>query len=477
MGNKLLRYLPISLDMRGKRVVVAGAGEAALAKLRVLLKTDASIAVFGAEPFNEFEHLAHNGRIQLYPRQIIARDFIGAALAYAAAGQYEEDARVVAMAQAVGVLCNHIDHQTGSDFLVPAIVDRAPVTIAIGTEGAAPVLARMIKADIEALLKPNLGVLARLAGRFRNAAAILPQGGRRRQFWRRFFDETGPRALGEGNESAARDALKALLSEAIMNTAPVGHVHFVGAGPGDPELLTLQARKLLHEADVVIYDRLVSPQVLELARREARQISVGKQPGGPSWRQADINGLMLAEAGTGAQVVRLKSGDPGIYGRLDEEMAALNAGGVGYSIAPGITSAIAAAAAAKVSLTRRGRNSELRFLTGQDVDGFANHDWRTLAKPGATAAIYMGVAAAAYLQGRLLMHGAAPATPMSVVEAVSTPLQKVLATNLGSLATDIADTGVKGPAILILGIAPKTAATAVTAATATNPEAIVQGEA
>ena len=183
-------------------------------------------------------------------------------------------------------------------------------------------------------------------------------------------------------------------------------MHLVGAGPGDPELLTLKARRLLHEADVVIHDRLVPEAILELARREATIVEVGKNAYGPSWKQADINALMVRHAQAGATVVRLKGGDPAVFGRLDEEIEALEAAGIAYGVVPGVTSASAAAAAIGQSLTKRGRNSSFRVLTGHDVDGFAEHDWRELAKPGATAAIYMGVKAATFLRGRLLMHGA-----------------------------------------------------------------------
>lgn len=456
-----MRHLPISLDLRGKAVVVAGGGEIALAKLRLLLKTEARLAVFAAEPMPEIERLAGEGCLHLCRRAPAAADLVGVALVYAASGEAAEDARVVDLGRAAGALCNAVDNREASDFITPAIVDRDPVTVAISTGGSAPVLGRQIKADIEARLDPETGTLARIAEEFRPQAAALPAGRPRRRFWSRFFSQVGPRALREGGARAVRIGLEALALEAGvqgMHDVPPGFVHLVGAGPGDPELLTLKARKLLHEADVVIHDRLVSPAVLELARREARLVEVGKTPHGPSWKQQDINARLVAEAAAGAQVVRLKSGDPGIYGRLDEEMQALEQAGIGYAIVPGITAAASAAAAARVSLTRRGRNSSLRLLTGQDVNGFAEHDWRALAKPGAGAAIYMGVRAARFLQARLLMVGADPATPMSVVENASRPDQAIVSTSLGDLTADLEAAGITGPAILFLGIAPQAAA-------------------
>lgn len=236
---------------------------------------------------------------------------------------------------------------------------------------------------------------------------------------------------------------------------PPGRVDIVGAGPGDPDLLTVRAHDLLRAADVVIHDRLVSPAILALARPGAALTEVGKIPGGPSWTQGRINALMVEAALGGAAVVRLKSGDPGVFGRLDEEMDALDAAAIPYAIVPGITAASAAAAAIRASLTRRGRNRALRILTGHDVDGFAEHDWRGLAAPGATAAIYMGVRAARFLQGRLMLHGAGPATPVTAVENASRADQKIVATTLGALPATLAAEGVRGPAILFLGLAPR----------------------
>jgi uroporphyrin-III C-methyltransferase/precorrin-2 dehydrogenase/sirohydrochlorin ferrochelatase len=237
-------------------------------------------------------------------------------------------------------------------------------------------------------------------------------------------------------------------------------VHLVGAGPGDPELLTLKARRLLHEADVVIHDRLVPPAILELARREATIVEAGKTAFGPSWKQADVNALMVRHAAAGAAVVRLKGGDPAVFGRLDEEIEALEAAGIAYAVVPGITAASAGAAAIGTSLTRRGRNSSFRVLTGHDVDGFAEQDWRELARPGAAAAIYMGAAAATFLRGRLLMHGARADTPATAVENASRPDQRIIATTLMELPRALDEAAPDGPVMILLGLAPHAAALA-----------------
>ncbi|MGB3554584.1 MAG: uroporphyrinogen-III C-methyltransferase, partial [Jannaschia sp.] len=234
-----------------------------------------------------------------------------------------------------------------------------------------------------------------------------------------------------------------------------GHVDLVGAGPGDPELLTLKARRALDRADVVIHDRLVAPEILELARREAILIDAGKVGFGPSTPQGDINAAMVEHALGGAHVVRLKAGDPTLFGRLDEEIEALDAAALSWSVLPGITAASASVAAIGQSLTRRGRNGSVRYLTGHDMKGFADQDWRALAAPGEVAAIYMGKRAARWMQGRLLMHGASPATPVTVVENASRPDQRVIAATLATLPASLG--AVTGPALLLHGLAPRAA--------------------
>jgi len=450
-----MRFYPTFIRVENETVVFSGAGENAAAKIALLLKTTARILVFGEEPCERVLDWYRDGRLDLTARPIEESDAQGACLLYGANGEVHEDARVAEIGKRAGVLTNIVDNLEESDFLTPAIVDRDPVTIAIGTEGTAPVLARKIKSEIEEMLPVSTGTLARLGNVFRPIAARLKTSQNRRDFWARFFFADGPKSLRDGGEYAVKNTLAKLFDETNALRPFAGEVALIGAGPGDPELLTLKARRKLHEADVVLHDRLVTPEILELARREAIVIEVGKTGYGSGWKQDDINALMVEHARKGQRVSRLKSGDPTIFSRLDEEIDFLENAGINWEIIPGITSASAAAASIGVSLTRRGRNSSLRLITGRDVDGFAEQDWAALAKNGATAAIYMGVRAATFFSGRLLIHGCAAETPVTVVENASRLDQQVIASTVATLVDDIEQASIEGPAILFLGLTPR----------------------
>ena len=455
-GADAVKHFPIFVALDGHRVVISGGGEAAIAKLRLLFKTGARLTVVAADPAPEILDWAAEGRLTLVRRPQEPGDALCARLFYAANDDPAEDARVARLAAADGALVNWVDNLAQSQFITPAIVDRDPVTVAIGTEGAAPVLARAIKRDLEERLPVRLGPLARIGKAFRAMAELLPAGRARRDFWQDYYFRAGPRAI-EAGEGAVHAALDDLLADHLSRTDRPGHVDLVGAGPGDPELLTLKARAALDAADVVIHDRLVAPEILELARREALLIDAGKEGFGRAMPQEEINALMVRHARGGAHVVRLKSGDPTVFGRLDEEIAALETAGLSWRIVPGITAASAAVASIGQSLTQRSRNSSVRLLTGHDMKGFADHDWRALARPGEVAAIYMGKRAARFVQGRLLMHGADPATPVTVVENASRADQRTLACTLGDLEPALTRAGLTGPALILFGLAPRQA--------------------
>ena len=455
-----MKHFPIFLNVAAQRIAVSGGGEAALAKLRLLLKTEARIEVYAADPADEILRWAQEERLTLIRRTVKAGDAAGAVLFYAANDDKHEDSRVAGLAHTDGVLVNMVDNLEGSQFITPAIVDRDPVTVAIGTEGAAPVLARAIKRGLEDRLPQRLGLLARIGKAFRPRAEKLPHGRTRREFWADYYFNSGPRAFESGGAANAEGVLELLLNRHLSSSGKAGHVDFVGAGPGDPELLTLKARTALDQADVVIHDRLVAPEILELARREALMVEAGKAGFGPAVAQNDINALIVQHAKAGAHVVRLKSGDPGVFGRLDEEIEAVEAASIDYRIVPGITAASASAAAIGQSLTKRGRNKSVRLLTGHDMHGFAEHDWRVLARQGEVAAIYMGKRTARFVQGRLTMHGADPNTPITFIENASRADQRIFGTRLGRMAETLAGANMTGPALTFIGLAPRAATAA-----------------
>ena len=452
-----MKHFPIFLAVAGRRIVLSGGGDAAMAKLRLLMKTEAHLTVIAADVAGYIRKWAAQGKLRIIERAMEPGDALCAALFYAANEDDAEDARVSAIAHAEGALVNIVDNLADSQFITPAIVDRDPVTIAIGTEGAAPVLARAIKADLEARLPTSLGALARIGKTFRHAVEVLPMGRKRRDFWSAFYFGSGPKAFAENGEAGVVPALETLLDQSVTATHQAGHVDLVGAGPGDPELLTLKARRALDKADVVIHDRLVTSEILELARREAIIIDAGKQGFGPAMKQSDIDALIVQHALDGHHVVRLKAGDPTVFGRLDEEIEAIAAHDISYTIVPGITAASAAVANIGQSLTKRGRNAAVRLITGHDTKGYADHDWRALAQKGEVAAIYMGKKSARFIQGRLLMHGADPATPVTIIENVSRADQQTIATTLAELEPTVTQANLQGPAITFYGLAPRAA--------------------
>ena len=443
-------FLPIFVATRGRKIFVVGQGQMADAKCRGVLKTAAEVTVYADQPSDEALSWASQGLITLRKGLPSAEDFESVALLYAAHADDLVNDELAAMARKAGAIVNVLDRTDACDFITPAIVDRDPVVVAIGTEGSAPVLARQIKADVEAMLPADLGRFARLANGFRARARALPEGLARRNFWKDFFRPERIAAV-ESDEVIRRD-LEALLSRHINKESEEGAVAFVGAGPGDPELLTLKARRLIHEAEVIIYDRLVGKGVLELARREAKFIDVGKKGFGTQVTQDIINEHLVREAKAGWKVVRLKGGDPSVFGRLDEELAALSEEGIESSVVPGITSASAGAATLQQSLTRRDRNSSITFMTAHDAKGYAEHDWRQLVRSGQALAIYMGRKSASFLQGRLLMAGADTNLVITCIENISRPEERRFTSTLSEFAQRLDDDGWNGPLIIYVGI-------------------------
>lgn len=442
-----MRYLPIHIDLRDKTVIIVGGGPAAEAKLRTLIKTEAKLVVLSETPSDEILRWADEGRVEIANEA----GFETATLIYAATESPDENLIIAERARVLGLPVNAADQPAGCDFITPALVDRSPVAVSIGTEGTSPGLARALKSDLESRLPTDLGETARTIKELRDKLKLEePDIAKRQALWAQVLGSgLGEYANLDSDVITRRYNVARQASEKTGDRN--GYVHIVGAGPGDPDLLTVGALRVMHSADVVIYDRLVSEEVLSLCRREAEYIYVGKIPGGVSTRQEEINRIMVETAQRGATVVRLKSGDPLVFGRAEEEFAALDAASIDFTIHPGITAATAAAASLRHSLTVRGENTAATLATGHDENGFAELDWTALAKSDARATIYMGLRAARFIQGRLLLHGADSATPVSVVENASRANEIILSTTIGGLPDDLAAHGIKGPAVVMIG--------------------------
>ena len=452
-----MRYLPIHVDTKDTRILIIGGEGAAEAKLRTLIKTEAELVVIAPEISPEINRWFEKGLLSWIDRDFETEDLIGVRLVYAATENDAYNYEITELARSKGLLVNAADQKEACDFITPALVDRSPVIVSIGTEGTSPSLARAVKTDLETRLPSNLGSFANIINNLRaKVKTVIPSLSGRQLFWAEIFD--GKDLISQLRVSGTE--LTKRVDNKLLGTlqAKIGQVSLVGSGPGNPDLLTLAARQKLHSADVIVYDRLVSKGVLDFGRREAEYIYVGKVPGGKSTPQHEINAIIVEKALEGLTVVRLKSGDPLIFGRADEEIDALEKASICYDIVPGITSAASAAAEIGASLTTRGHNKAVSFLTGHDAKGFAEHDWKSLAAIGARAAVYMGVGASGFIQGRLLMYGAEKDLAVTVVENASRKGQIIVATTLERLSEDIKAHGIKGPAILLLGYAPRAVA-------------------
>ncbi len=426
-----MKLFPAFFDLSGRRVVIAGAGEAAIRKAR-LVRDAGGVAEFAGGD----------------PDPALLR---GAALLFVATEAEDEAQAWSAAGRAAGVPVNAVDRPALSDFTTPSIVDRGDVVIGISTGGSAPVLGRRLREKIEALLPPRLGALADFAGAAREAVAARVAPPFRRAFWERFFDGPVAARVLAGDRAGAETALAAALDDPGANQS-TGVVHIVGAGPGDPDLLTLRALRLIENADVILYDRLVGEEILKRARRDAQRLYVGKAKADHAVPQEEIEARLIKLAREGKTVVRLKGGDPFIFGRGGEELEAVKAAGIPVLVTPGVTAAIGCAAAAELPLTYRGAAQALTFVTGHAADGAEpDLDWAALAQLRHTLVVYMGVTKAGTIARQLIAHGRGRSTPVAVIENGTRPDQKVLKGTLAELGRLVREGGVDGPAILVVG--------------------------
>lgn len=442
---------PLFADLRGRLALVVGGGAVARRKAQALLEAGAQVRIGALRLESTLARWAEEGRIEHRAGAFDPVWLDDVWLAIAATDDAEVNSNVASAGVAKRVWVNVVDDAESSAFQVPVRVERGPVQIAVSSGGGAPMLARWLREKLESELDPSLGAFAELLTRERGRIrARFPDIAKRRRFFDRLLSSRVPHLLRQQRPRRAQQEFDALLSRGARS-ASVGSVVLVGAGPGDPGLLTLRGLRALNEADVILHDHLVSDDVLRLARRDAERIDVGKRAGGDGISQRDIHALMSEHAHAGKRVVRLKGGDPFVFGRGGEELQALRAQGIAYEVVPGITAALACAAYAGIPLTHREYAQSLRLVTAHRKDASDAIDWRALAQEGQTLAVYMGVAMLETLQSQLIAYGRAADTPFALVENGSRPEQRVVVGTLSQLAERARVHGVSSPALLIVG--------------------------
>jgi uroporphyrin-III C-methyltransferase/precorrin-2 dehydrogenase/sirohydrochlorin ferrochelatase len=452
-----MRFLPVFLDLQTGPVLLVGAGDLARAKLRLLAAAGASVRWFATDGNHDLGGLAAAdvARIELAEGDPLVADLSGV-IAILCAGAGDIGAAMSARAKAVGLPVNVMDDLAHSTFIFPAIVDRGDVVVAVGTGGASPVVARRVRESIEAMLPARIGDLAGFIGRWRKSIhGRIPEFPLRRRFWERVVDGPIGALILAGRGAEAEAALKDIADASAFAGASAsgqveGRVTLVGAGPGDPDLLTIKALRALQDADVVFYDELVSPEILDRARRDAARVPVGRRVGKPGIGQHAINKLLIEAAQSGQRAVRLKGGDPFVFGRGGEEVEALRAAGVAYSVIPGITAGLGAAAQFEVPLTFRHEALRITFLTAHKARDAETVDWSVLTDEKMTVVVYMGMTAAPSVRAGLLAAGRSPQTPVGVFARVTRPDAQAVVGTLNELP-DLIEQIDGGPAILIIG--------------------------
>jgi uroporphyrin-III C-methyltransferase/precorrin-2 dehydrogenase/sirohydrochlorin ferrochelatase len=452
-----VRYFPLFLDLTGKPVLLVGGGEIAARKCALLREAGAMVTVVAPELGAELTAAAARDELIHHSREFHPEDVQGQWLVVAATDDRAVNAAVAVAAGALRIPCNVVDDRELSSFIMPAIIDRSPVQIAVSTGGTSPVLARLIRERLETLLDGSLGTLAAFAERWRERIkSKFADIGARRRFLSWML--TGPVAasLRADRKAQAEELTRKALENS--NGIPAGHVVLVGAGPGNAGLMTLQGLRALQEADIIVHDRLVSPEVLDLARRDAGRFDVGKFVGGGGATQEEINKLLVEHARRGEYVVRLKGGDPFVFGRGGEEIDFLRAHGVSFEVIPGITAALAAGAYSGIPLTDRRHSQAVRFLTGNSDEQLAQFNYADLAAGRETLAFYMSVGRLVALRAQLLGAGVAGDMPVAFIENASRAEQRVLVSTVDAMQRDAAANQVRAPTLMIIGNVARTAA-------------------
>lgn len=445
-------FLPIFLKVENNPCLVVGGGEVAARKVNQLLRAGAEVHVIAPVLCKSLQSMAESERIihhdnMFYPEIMADQILVIAATDDAALNKHVSD-----LARAAQIPVNVVDNPALCSFIMPSVVDRDPVFVAISTSGASPVLARLLRARLETMIPASYGQLARLMQAFRNKARLrFPGLSERRRFWENIIQGPVAEMLFAGREKQARITLAALFEDTPMQPDVVGEVYLVGGGPGDPDLLTFRALRLMQQAEVVLYDRLVAPAIVDLVRKDAEMIYVGKEREHHALSQQEITRLLIDKAREGKRVLRLKGGDPFMFGRGGEEIDGLAEAGVPFQVVPGITAAAGCSSYAGIPLTHRDYAHACIFITGHIKDGKLSLNWNALVQPMQTIAVYMGVKGMDVLSAKLLEHGMQASMPAAIIQQGTLNAQRVFITNVKEMAQVAADGDIKPPSMVIIG--------------------------
>lgn len=448
-----MEYFPLFIDLKQKNCLVVGAGEVAARKIELLAKAGAKVTIIAPKICNNVYQLTKNyPNLVIINRNFTDTDIKQQRLIISATNQADINALVAATAQQQNIPVNVVDNPALCSFIVPAIIDRSPVIAAVSSGGASPVLARLLRAKLESLIPPAFGRMAKLAEKYRGLVKekINPPA-QRRIFWEQVLQGSIAELFYSGKEAEAETRLQEAILNTPENTAKIGEVYLVGAGPGDPDLLTFRALRLMQQADVIVYDRLVSNEILELVRRDAEKIYVGKQRSHHSLPQESINDLLSRLAKSGKRVVRLKGGDPFIFGRGGEEIETLIQENINFQVVPGITAASGCATYAGIPLTHRDHAQSCTFITGHLKNNRINLNWQQLVAPNQTIVIYMGLVGLTTICQSMIQHGASENLPIALIQQGTTHNQRVITGTLSTLPEQLKQQSIHAPTLFIIG--------------------------
>ena len=449
-----MEHLPIFLDLNGKRTLIVGGGVIAARKADLLLRAGSEVTIVAPELGDELILLKETHAFNHKAGSLTAEDLNGCVVAFGTAEDDRLNDDLCELAASAGILVNVSDKTESCDFIMPAIVDRTPLLVAISSGGTSPLLVRMLKARFETTIPAAYGRLAEFAGSYRDRIKeLIPNLTRRRRFWEAMVSGPVAEHLFSNQLEQAELLMGSQLKEAAVagDKPPVGEVYLVGTGPGDPDLLTFRALRLMQQADVVLYDRLIGEGILNLVRRDAERIYVGKLPENHSVPQEEIGKMLIRLAQEGKRVLRLKGGDPFVFGRGGEEIEALSENGIAFQVIPGVTAAVGCASYAGIPLTHRDHAQGCIFVTGHEKDGKLNLNWNSLIQPRQTVVVYMGLSSLGAITGGFVANGADPATPAAIIENGTRAGQRVITGTLESLPEQTKEAGIKSPALIIVG--------------------------